>query len=160
MNKIYFNGGNIIIFINSKTFFHWIKYISSLQTLTKGDKFDKSLITRTRITTATTTTKSILTPLPQYLLAVKNCFKCIRKYAHISFENRSENNFVLSLCAVKFFYGKYLQKEEKSLLQALKWKPFPWPSWNFLTISTLHSVVYDPISAHFFPCGYNQNLTM
>ena len=23
-----------------------------------------------------------------------------------------------------------------------------------------HSVLYDPISAHFFPCGYNQNLTM
>ena len=24
----------------------------------------------------------------------------------------------------------------------------------------MHSVVYDPISAHFFPCGYDQNLTM
>ena len=36
--------------------------------MTKADKFDKSLIT-TR--TTTTTTKSILRPLPQYLLAVK-----------------------------------------------------------------------------------------
>ena len=41
-------------------------HVSSLQTLTKGDEFDKSLIT------TTTTTKSILRPLPQYLLAVKN----------------------------------------------------------------------------------------
>ena len=24
----------------------------------------------------------------------------------------------------------------------------------------MHFVVYDPISAHFFPCGYDQNLTM
>ena len=23
-----------------------------------------------------------------------------------------------------------------------------------------HSVVYDPISAHYFPCGYDQNITM
>ena len=51
-----------------------MKYISSLQTLTKGDEFDQILITRTRITT---TTKSILRPLPQYLLAVKkNCLTC------------------------------------------------------------------------------------
>ena len=27
-------------------------------------------------------------------------------------------------------------------------------------IRSLHSVVYDSISAHFFPCGYDQNLTM
>ena len=40
----------------------------------KAVEFDKSLITRTRITT---TTKSILRPLPQYLLAVKkNCLTC------------------------------------------------------------------------------------
>ena len=56
--------------MNSKIFFHWIKYVISLQTLTKADAFDKSLMKRTRITT--TTTKSILRPLPQYLLTVKN----------------------------------------------------------------------------------------
>ena len=37
--------------------------------LLKAIEFDKSLITTRRITT--TTTKSILRPLPQYLLAVK-----------------------------------------------------------------------------------------
>ena len=47
-----------------------MKYVISLQTLTKADAFDKSLMKRTRITT--TTTKSILRPLPQYLLTVKN----------------------------------------------------------------------------------------
>ena len=41
--------------------------------LTKAVQLDKSLITKTRITTTTTTTtKSILRPLLQYLLAVKN----------------------------------------------------------------------------------------
>ena len=69
MYEIYFNRQNSI-FINSKIFFHWIEYVSSLQTLTKGDEFDKSLITTRKRTT--TTTKSILRPLPQYLLAVKN----------------------------------------------------------------------------------------
>ena len=60
LNKIYFNGGNSIL-IDSKTFFHWIEYISSLQTLTKGEKFDKILKTRTRTRTRITTTiKSIL----------------------------------------------------------------------------------------------------
>ena len=39
----------------------------------KAVEFDKSVITRTKITTkTTTTTKSTLRPLPQYLLAVKN----------------------------------------------------------------------------------------
>ena len=76
LNNIYFNRVNSI-FRNSKTFFHWIKYISSLQTLTKGDEFDKSLIT-----TRTTTTKSILRPLPQYLLAVKQIVS-LTKYSNV-----------------------------------------------------------------------------
>ena len=68
MYEIYFNQGNSI-FRNSKIFFHWMKYVRSLQTLTKADEFDKRLITRT---TRITTPKSILRPLPQYLLPVKN----------------------------------------------------------------------------------------
>ena len=32
---------------------------------------------------------------------------------------------------------------------------------HYITIHyTVHSVVYDPISAHFFPCGYVTNLSM
>ena len=55
--------------MNSKIFFHWIKYVISLQTLTKADAFDKSLTKRTRITT--TTNKSLLRSR-QRSLAVKN----------------------------------------------------------------------------------------
>ena len=41
--------------------------------LLKTDKFDKSEITGTKTTITTTTTiKSFLRPLPQYMLAVKN----------------------------------------------------------------------------------------
>ena len=71
MYKIYFNRGNSI-FINSKIFFHRIKNYIYLQTLTKADEFDKSLI-------RTTTTKSILRPLPQYLLAVKKWERCSKR---------------------------------------------------------------------------------
>ena len=63
--EIYYNRRNSI-FTNYKKKFHWIKYVNSLQTLTKVDEFDKSLITRT-----TTRITTILRPLPQYLLAVK-----------------------------------------------------------------------------------------
>ena len=40
--------------------------------LSKADEFDKSEITRTTTITTTTTIKSFLRPLPQYMLAVKN----------------------------------------------------------------------------------------
>ena len=30
----------------------------------------------------------------------------------------------------------------------------------FYRLQRLHSVIYDQISAHFFPCGYDQNLNM
>ena len=61
--------------------------------LTKAVQFDNSSITRTTIR-ITTTTKPILRPLPQYLLAVKNShgFRIVLSDKHI--------------CAVFEIFGK------------------------------------------------------
>ena len=34
------------------------------------------------------------------------------------------------------------------------------PIFLYSNLAPYHSVLYDPISAHFFPCGYNPNLRM